>query len=93
MKQDAERLILPLADDAGRPSGIIGMTLYYLAAQPRIDDPQAVEGVAIFYNCAGLPAEPPDSQPGWPLRPIVAVPRGTAAAPAWWQTTLRPIRR
>lgn len=59
VEQSAERLVLPLADDAGRPSSLIGITLYYLGAQPRIDDPRAMEGVVTLYDCAGLPAEPP----------------------------------
>lgn len=59
VEQSAERLILPLSDDTGRASGIIGMTLYYLASQQRIGNPQDMEGAVTFYRCDGLPAGTP----------------------------------
>lgn len=62
MQQSAERLILPVSDDAGKPYGIFGMTLYVLATQSRIDNPQDIEGDVTFYPCAALPDTPPASR-------------------------------
>jgi len=61
MEQGAERLILPVSDDAGKPYGLFGMTLYYLGTQSRIGNPQDMQGEVTFYPCTGLPAVPPDA--------------------------------
>ncbi len=56
----AHRLMLPLADEAGQPYGVIGVT-YYVYDRSR--DPQQPGDATLqftrFYACAGLPATPP----------------------------------
>lgn len=59
IRQGAERLILPVSDDAGRPYGLFGMTLYFLGTESRIGNPQDIQGEVTFYPCAGLPGTPP----------------------------------
>ena len=60
MEHGAERLILPVSDDSGRPYGVFGISLYYFADEDRTMTPQHVQGGdVVFYPCAALPAEPP----------------------------------
>lgn len=59
VEQSAERLIVPLADNAGRPWGVFGLTLYQLGAQSRMTDPAALQGRVTLYPCADLPLDLP----------------------------------
>ena len=56
MQQSAERLVLPVSDEWGKPYGVFGMTLYFLGTQSRIGNPQDIQGDVAFYPCATLPA-------------------------------------
>lgn len=55
----AERLMLPLCDDAGQPYGAMGITVFH--RNRLLDDPQVVppSQQAWLYPCADLPAAPP----------------------------------
>lgn len=57
--QSAERLILPLARDDGKPYGVFGMTLYFLGKQASFDDARDMQGAITLYDCAGLPSTLP----------------------------------
>lgn len=58
--KQAVRLILPLADDAGGPYGVIGMTLYRHDPRVEGDMPLLPQASVLLVPCADLPADPPD---------------------------------
>ncbi len=55
----AQRLMLPLADDAGAPYGVMGMTLFAYDRHLDQDLPVALPLHTSAYPCASLPAELP----------------------------------
>lgn len=59
VEQSAERVIVPLSDNAGRPWGVFGLTLYQLGGQARITDPAVFQGKVTLYPCADLPSDLP----------------------------------
>ena len=59
IEQISERLIVPLANDAGGPYGVLGVTLYSLGELPQLSRSDDVRDEATFYPCAGLPSTLP----------------------------------
>lgn len=59
VEQSAERLIVPLSDNAGRPWGVFGLTLYQLGGQGRMTDTAAMPGRVTLYPCTDLPSDLP----------------------------------
>lgn len=57
--KDTDRLIVPVSDEAGRPVGVFGMTLYHFDPLVGFDLPVSQDGEAVMYRCAGLPAAAP----------------------------------
>ncbi|MBX3455219.1 PAS domain-containing protein [Ferrovibrio sp.] len=53
--KDSERLILPLADDAGQVLGVFGMTLYHYDRVTEADKPIHPRREIEAYACADLP--------------------------------------
>ena len=58
-KIDDSSVIVPLSDNAGRPWGVFGLTLYQLGGQARITDPAVFQGRVTLYPCADLPVDLP----------------------------------
>jgi len=57
--KDSERLITPLADDAGRVFGVFGMTLYHYDRVTEADKPIHPRREVEAYACADLPRDLP----------------------------------
>jgi len=55
----ADRLVVPLCDDAGKPYGIFGMSVYHYDPINGADLPPHVGPEITYYPCADLPRELP----------------------------------
>lgn len=55
IEQSSERLIVPLCDDARRPYGVLGVTVYSLGGLAQLmSRSEEVEDEATLYPCSGL---------------------------------------
>ncbi len=55
----ADRLVVPLSDDQGRPYGIFGLSIYHFDPITQAGHPPHVGPEVTYYPCAALPAAPP----------------------------------
>lgn len=55
----SDRVIVPVSDGDGTPTGVFGMTLYHFDPLAGMDLPADFGGAAAMYLCAGLPAGAP----------------------------------